>query len=115
MFSFGTDCDFALAMASARVGFPVGSPPPVLAATSIDLISLANSLPRRASMTAFLCLVVAHLLWPLMFHLVRRRRPSRYGGRLRLPPALVLSDDSLSPVTLHLRVQHHRDEQIMHP
>jgi hypothetical protein len=27
---------------------------------------LANILPRLASMTAFLCLVVAHLEWPLM-------------------------------------------------
>ncbi len=29
------------------------------------LISFANSLPRLASMTAFLCLVVAHFEWPL--------------------------------------------------
>src|SRR4051812_41162666 len=29
------------------------------------LISLAKSLPRLASMTAFLCLVVAHFEWPL--------------------------------------------------
>ena len=36
------------------------------AATSMFLISLANILPRLASMTAFLCLVVAHLEWPLM-------------------------------------------------
>src|SRR3954454_19928116 len=40
------------------------SPPPMRAATSMFLISLANILPRRASMTAFLCLVVAHLEWP---------------------------------------------------
>src|SRR5687767_2538549 len=30
------------------------------------LISLANSLPRLASIAAFLCLVVAHLEWPDM-------------------------------------------------
>src|SRR3712207_6335972 len=30
------------------------------------LMSLANILPRLASMTAFLCLVVAHLEWPDM-------------------------------------------------
>src|SRR6516165_5775564 len=30
------------------------------------LISRANSLPRRASLTAFWCLVVAHLEWPLI-------------------------------------------------
>ena len=48
-------------------GCPPGRPPPVRAATSTFLISLANSLPRLASTTAFLCLVVAHLEWPLMF------------------------------------------------
>src|SRR4051794_3876848 len=36
------------------------------AATSMFLISLAKSLPRRASTTAFLCLVVAHLECPDM-------------------------------------------------
>ena len=34
------------------------------AATSMFLTSLANSLPRLASMTAFLCFVVAHLECP---------------------------------------------------
>src|SRR3954470_2986834 len=51
-------------MASYRVGLPAGSPPPVRAATSMFLMSLANILPRLASTTAFLCLVVAHLEWP---------------------------------------------------
>src|SRR6478672_3689000 len=36
----------------------------IRAATSMFLMSLANIFPRRASMTAFLCLVVAHLEWP---------------------------------------------------
>src|ERR1700730_15149513 len=66
MFSFGTELFFAFWMASYSVGLPAGSPPPVLAATSTFLISLANSLPRLASTTAFLCLVVAHFEWPLM-------------------------------------------------
>src|SRR4051795_13763341 len=65
MLSLGTDCFLALSIASARVGLPPGSPPPVLAATSTFLISFANSLPRLASTTAFLCFVVAHLEWPL--------------------------------------------------
>src|SRR4051812_40398800 len=65
MLSLGTELDFALAIASARVGLPAGSPPPVRAATSTVLMSFANSFPRRASTTAFLCLVVAHLEWPL--------------------------------------------------
>src|SRR6266481_1829700 len=67
MLSFGTELFLALVIASYSVGLPAGSPPPVRAATSTFLISLANSLPRLASTTAFLCLVVAHLEWPLMW------------------------------------------------
>src|SRR3954464_11707744 len=40
------------------------STPPMRAATSMFLISFAKSLPRLASITAFLCFVVAHLEWP---------------------------------------------------
>src|SRR5689334_15747524 len=64
MLSLGTEFFFAFWMASNSVGLPAGSPPPVRAATSTFLISRAKSLPRRASTTAFLCLVVAHLEWP---------------------------------------------------
>src|SRR6476646_354843 len=71
MLSLGTELFLAFWMASKSVGLPAGSPPPILAATSMFLISLANILPRRASMTAFLCLVVAHFEWPDI-----RRRPS---------------------------------------
>src|SRR3954469_5105556 len=64
MLSLGTEDFFAFWTASYSVGLPDRSPPPIRAATSMFLISLANILPRRASMTAFLCLVVAHLEWP---------------------------------------------------
>src|SRR4029078_8639230 len=64
--SLGTEVFFAFWMASYNVGLPAGSPPPGRAPTSMFLISLAKFLPRRASMIAFLCLVVAHLEWPLM-------------------------------------------------
>src|SRR3954452_5660726 len=67
MLSLGTEVFLAFCIASYRVGFPAGSPPPTRAATSMFLISFANSLPRRASTTAFLCLVVAHLLCPLIW------------------------------------------------
>ena len=40
------------------------SGPPIRAATSMFLMSLAKSFARRPSITAFLCLVVAHLEWP---------------------------------------------------
>src|SRR6476646_7622950 len=66
MLSLGTELFLAFWMASKSVGLPSGSPPPVRAATSMFLMSLANIFPRRASMTAFLCLVVAHLEWPDM-------------------------------------------------
>src|SRR6185503_5473059 len=66
MLSFGTELFLAFWIASYSVGLPPGSPPPTRAATSTFLISLANSLPRLASMTAFLCFVVAHLEWPLI-------------------------------------------------
>src|SRR6201981_4126925 len=79
MLSFGTELFLALVIASYSVGFPAGSPPPGRAATSTFLISLANSLPRLASTAAFLCLVVAHLEWPLMF--VPSPCPRSAGGR----------------------------------
>src|SRR3954451_8092904 len=41
------------------------------------LTSLANSLPRLASIPAFLCLVVAHLEWPLTDSPHYRRRHGR--------------------------------------
>src|SRR5919202_3934416 len=82
MLSLGTDDFFAFWMASYRVGLPAGSPPPIRAATSTFLISYANSLPRRASMTAFLCLVVAHLECPD----TARLHAQRSQGRERLAP-----------------------------
>src|ERR1043165_7321964 len=66
MLSLGTEFFLAFWMASYNVGLPAGSPPPTRAATSMFLINRAKFLPRRASITAFLRLVVAHLEWPLM-------------------------------------------------
>src|SRR4029079_19157523 len=65
MLSFGTEVFLAFWTASKRVGLPDRSAPPILAATSMFLMSLANDLARRLSMTAFLWLGVAHLEWPL--------------------------------------------------
>ena len=45
----------------AQGGVVLRSPPPSRAATVIARASLVNSLPRRASTTAFLCLIDAHL------------------------------------------------------
>ena len=77
MLSLGTEFFFAFWMASKSVGLPAGSPPPVRAATSTFLMSRANSLPRLASTTAFLCLVVAHFEWPDIDPPSRRLAPPR--------------------------------------
>src|SRR5918997_1041485 len=83
MLSLGTEDFLAFWMASYSVGLPAGSPPPTRAATSTFLMSLANILPRLASMTAFLCLVVAHLEWPDMKTSVATARQCRPGGPMR--------------------------------
>src|SRR5688500_5534266 len=64
--SLGTEVFLALVTASSSPGLPARSGPPMRAATSMFLISLANDFARRLSMMAFLCLVVAHLEWPDM-------------------------------------------------
>src|SRR3954447_22396603 len=104
MLSLGTDDFLAFWMASYSVGLPPGSPPPVRAATSMFLMSLANILPRFASTTAFLCFVVAHLEWPdiekssegkraestldgTRVRLTSRRAPAPPGRRPRCPAA----------------------------
>src|SRR6478752_6950965 len=83
MLSLGTEDFLAFWMASNRVGLPFGSAPPVRAATSMFLMSLANSLPRLASLAAFWCLVVAHLGWPLM-----PCASLRFGARLGVDDSL---------------------------
>src|SRR5215212_2017984 len=79
MLSFGTEVFLAFCTASTRVGLPERSAPPILAATSMFLISFANDLARRESMIAFLCLVVAHLEWPLTV-LLLAETPAILGG-----------------------------------
>src|SRR4029450_4423990 len=85
MLSLGTELFFAFWIASYSVGLPAGAPPPARAATSMFLISLANSLPRRASTTAFLCLVVAHLEWPDIATPLSRTVPDAAGHRHEEP------------------------------
>src|SRR4051812_49871737 len=99
MLSLGTDDFLAFWMASYSVGLPATSPPPIFAATSMFLISLANILPRRAAMAAFLCLAVAPFEWPDMrcFPLrlsIQRGRGVRAGSR----PAHQADDKPVGPV-----------------
>src|ERR1700755_1564378 len=94
MLSLGTELFFAFCMASYSVGLPPGSPPPTRAATSMFLINRANILPRRASTTAFLCLVVAHLEWPLIA--VLTHFPCRLARRVYVDNRPRLTDHSPS-------------------
>src|SRR5919199_4268221 len=73
MLSLGIDASRAFWMASAGAGLPSGSPPPSFAATVIARASLVNSLPRRASTIAFLCLIPAHFECPAMLQMVGHR------------------------------------------
>src|SRR5215831_15857333 len=66
MLSLGILFSRAVMTAVRNRGFALTSPPPMRAATVISLISLVNSLPRLASLAAFLCLMVLHLEWPDM-------------------------------------------------
>src|SRR5688572_20857392 len=102
MFLFGTDDFFAFCTASYSVGLPSRSTPPIRAATSMFLISFAKSLPRLASITAFLCFVVAHLEWPDIC-----LSPSRY-------PSLQRTPEILQGLRRPARA-HHLDEQGVQP
>src|SRR4051794_18640188 len=64
MLSFGMRASFAFCTALASAAFMSGSPPPSRAATWIARASFVKCAPRRASTTAFLCLIDAHLEWP---------------------------------------------------
>src|SRR5947209_7003338 len=66
MLSLGMLFSRAVVTAVRRRGFALMSPPPSRAATVISLMNLVNSLPRRASLAAFLCLIELHLEWPDM-------------------------------------------------
>ena len=76
MLSFGIEASLAFCTAIASDGLPSTSPPPSFAATVIARASLVNSLPRRESTIAFLCLIPAHLECPAMASEFRRWRAS---------------------------------------
>ena len=90
MLSPGMFAARASSIARRRRGLPLGSPPPMRAATVISLISLVKILPRLASAAPFLCLIVDHLEWPLMAQTsletdafgttAQRAVPSKFSG-----------------------------------
>src|SRR5205809_7816373 len=65
MLSAGMFSALAAAIAVLRRGL-VSASPPFLAAMLISLIRRVKILPRLASSTPFLCLIVAHFEWPDM-------------------------------------------------
>src|SRR3954470_17701228 len=79
MLSLGMLASFAFWTASASAALDTGSPPPSRAATWIARASFVKCAPRRASTTAFLCLIDAHFEWPAMGP--QRIEPLDYGTR----------------------------------
>src|SRR5882724_9513668 len=66
MLSPGKLCARAAWIALRRRGFPLGSPPPVLAAMVISFDNLLKILPRFASIAPLKRLTFDHLLCPAM-------------------------------------------------
>src|SRR5919108_4486291 len=93
MLSLGIEASFAFWTASASAGLPSTSPPPSFAATVIARASFVKSLPRRASTTAFLCLIDAHLECPDMGSILARTRPSLGLGRVPIPAEIFKAYD----------------------
>src|SRR3954466_3077866 len=89
MLSLGIEASLAFCTASPSAGLPSMSPPPSFAATVIARASLVNSLPRRASTIAFLCLIPAHLECPAMPWILRGKRRARRPRRLARRPQVV--------------------------
>src|SRR5690606_6123704 len=81
MLSLGMFTALASSIALRSRGLPLGSPPPALAATVISRITLVQVPARRASATAFLCLIDFHLLCPAICFLLLTR-DSSYPARL---------------------------------
>jgi diguanylate cyclase (GGDEF)-like protein len=75
MLSFGIEASRAFWIASARAGFPSGSPPPSRAATVIARVSFVKRAPRLASTAFFLCLIDAHFECPAMNFKSMYRKP----------------------------------------
>src|SRR5262249_23432367 len=85
MLSAGMLTALASSIALRSRGLPPGSPPPSRAAIVISLMSLVKRRPRLASAAPFLCLIVAHLLWPdIVFPRDRSRRGLYVPDEVRL-------------------------------
>src|SRR3990172_10546174 len=68
IFSFGMLLSRARSTARRKAKFASGSPPPSLAAMLISRANRVKTLPRRASLAAFLRFMVDHLECPDMRH-----------------------------------------------
>ena len=83
MLSLGMEVSRAFWIASARAGFPSGSPPPSRAATVIARVSFVNSAPRLASTAFFLCLIEAHFECPAMAFKSMAKKPMSSSSHAR--------------------------------
>ena len=88
--SLGIFASAALSTASRSRGLLFKSPPPKRAATVISLMSRVQILPRLASVAAFLCLMLAHLLCPAM--MIFLLKINRWSGCCDTPQGLRCSN-----------------------
>src|SRR5512136_888960 len=113
MLSLGMFAALALRMAVRRRGLVSWSPPPILAAMLISLISLVNIWPRLASARPFLCLMVCHLLWPDML-VLPYFRTSRQKGSDHATPCLGGCQES-GPSIWPVHGDHRRPVSVQRP
>src|SRR5271167_1836887 len=81
--SLGMFSPLAVRIAVRRRGLVTGSAPPVRVAMVNSRISLVKILPRRASVAAFLCLIVAHFECPDMVDPAQKVLLEQYASSCR--------------------------------
>jgi hypothetical protein len=85
MFSFGILAPLAFWIASLKLEFVSGSPPPTLAAIMISFMILVKIFPLLASFAPFFRLIVDHLLFLLMYFCALKLWRQASGLRRQVP------------------------------
>src|SRR6516165_2431104 len=92
LLSLGMFSPLAARMAVRSRGFEFGSEPPTRAAMVNSRMSLVKTFPRRASVAAFLCLIVAHFECPDMAQPLRKVGQERRSSSCRVSVAAGATD-----------------------
>src|SRR5277367_2782152 len=101
--SLGMFSPLAVRIAVRRRGLVTGSAPPVRVAMVNSRMSLVKILPRRASVAAFLCLIVAHFECPDMDEPFQEVWQERYSQPLPRQSSSRTKNWQASGPRFHLR------------